>query len=126
VILLCLALILEVVSCSSTSEPAVDRSAERPGELTPPPTGKDAAPSLVDGALADELVIIGGGKDVPALVKEFGGEITFSVKETNTHQAKFPVKDVGELRAIAERLRAKGVQVTRAHVFTPPVPGRDK
>jgi hypothetical protein len=89
------------------------------------PVKEDAAPplDLDDGALPDELVILGGGKDVVTLVKEFGGEITFSVEETNTHQVKFPVKNAAELHTIAEKLRAKGVQVTRAHVFRPPVPG---
>lgn len=115
-ILACLALVLVVVTCAEASEPAADRRFESLGE---PATSR----AKEDGALPDELVILGGGKEVPALVKELGGEITFSVEETNTHQAKFPVKNVAELEMIAEKLRAKGVQVMRVHVFRPPEPG---
>ncbi len=75
--------------------------------------------------LVNELVILESGQDVQSLIAEFGGEITFSVPETDSYQVKFPVSSLEELDVIADKLRKKekGIQVLHVFLIPPPKPG---
>ena len=75
--------------------------------------------------LINELIVLASGQDVELLVSKFGGEITHSVLETGTYQARFPVSSLDELDIIADKLREKekGIQVMHAFVIEPPKPG---
>ncbi len=97
---------------------------QQPEDTWPPPHVVKL-PESETWALDNELVILASGRDVESLVREFGGEITISVPETDTYQVKFPVSTLEELNAIADKLRKKesGIRVIYAFVMRPPEPG---
>ena len=63
-----------------------------------------------DNIVPGELIILGSGKDVPALIKEFDGKITKKIGKTDMYVVQFPVSNRTELDAIKEKLNKKGVQ----------------
>ena len=60
--------------------------------------------------LVNQLAILGEGQDVPAIVAEYGGTITIAVRETDTYQARFPVRSLKQLDAIAKKLQKRGLR----------------
>jgi hypothetical protein len=60
--------------------------------------------------LVNQLAILGEGQDVRAIVAEYGGTITVAVPETDTYQAKFPVRSLKQLDIIARKLRKRGLK----------------
>lgn len=60
--------------------------------------------------LVNQLAILGEGQDVRAIVAEHDGVITVAVPETDTYQAKFPVRSLKQLDAIAWKLQRRGLK----------------
>lgn len=58
----------------------------------------------------NRLSILGSGQDIQTIVKEFGGEITLSIPETDTYEARFPVSSLMELDEIKNQLNVRGVE----------------
>lgn len=81
-------------------------------------------PKTKQRVLVNELVIFAEGKDVASIVVEYDGVITIAVPETDTYQARFPVKSLKELDLIARKLRKRGLKVQYAIVRKPPGPNR--
>lgn len=69
--------------------------------------------------LVNQLAILGDGQDVRAIVAEHGGTITVAVPETDTYQAKFKVRSLKQLDAIAKKLQARGLKTQYVLVTTP-------
>lgn len=61
--------------------------------------------------LTNELTILGSGEDIGSLIKPYRGEITASIKETDTYQIRFPVSNLDQLKVIQSKLRQKGLTV---------------
>ncbi len=60
--------------------------------------------------LVNQLAILGEGQDVRKIVAEYGGTITVAVPETDTYQAKFPVRSLKQLDAVAKKLQKRGLK----------------
>jgi hypothetical protein len=71
----------------------------------------------------NELAILASGQDVATIVREFDGEITVSVPQTDTYQVKFPVSDLEELNEIARELEERGLRAQHVIIMRPPIPG---
>jgi hypothetical protein len=69
--------------------------------------------------LYNELTILASGENIEAIVAEFKGKIVLHVKETDTYQVSFPVKDFGELKQVREALKSKGLTVYYSVVIIP-------
>jgi hypothetical protein len=79
-------------------------------------------PKSKQRVFVDELVIFAEGKDVASIVAEYDGVITISVPQTETYQARFRVKSLRELDAVASKLRKRGLKVQYVIVRKPPGP----
>src|ERR1051325_1062848 len=64
-------------------------------------------PKSKQRVLVDELVIFSDSKDVASIVAEYNGVVTIAVRETDTYQARFPVKSLNQLDVIADKLRKR-------------------
>lgn len=69
--------------------------------------------------LVNQLAILGEGKDVRNIVAECGGTITIAVPETDTYQAKFPVRSLKQLDAVAKKLQQQGLKTQYVIVTKP-------
>jgi hypothetical protein len=79
-------------------------------------------PKSKQRVLVNELVIFSEGKDVASIVAEYNGVVTVVVRDTDTYQARFPVKSLNQLDVIADKLRKRGLKVQYAIVRKPPGP----
>jgi hypothetical protein len=69
--------------------------------------------------LYNELTILASGENIEAIVAKFKGKIVLHIKETDTYQVSFPVKDLGELKQVREALKSKGLTVYYSVVIIP-------
>src|SRR5690242_10185373 len=69
--------------------------------------------------LVNQLAILGEGQDVRRIVAECGGTITVAVPETDTYQAKFPVRSLKQLDAVARKLQRRGLKTQYVIVTKP-------
>jgi hypothetical protein len=67
--------------------------------------------------LNDELTILASDEDIEGIVMEFDGKIVTHVRETDTYQVKFPVKNLRELKKIRIALESKGLIVYYSFVL---------
>jgi hypothetical protein len=110
-----LAFLALALIASSNNLAAPQRRAQNRNVVIDPKSGQRV--------LVNELAILAIGQDIPSIVKEFGGVLTVSVPETNTYQARFPVKSLNKLERIAKKFQKRGVKTLYVVVMNPPIPG---
>ena len=94
------------------------------GSLSLLPSSADDDDEVIDPksgqrVLVNQLAILGEGQDVRTIVAEYGGTITIAVPETDTYQAKFPVRSLKQLDAIAKKLQKRGLKTQYVLVTKP-------
>jgi hypothetical protein len=88
-----------------------------------PPVNVVKEPKSGQWVVVNELIILATGQDIPSLIKVYKGEIVHFVKETDSYQVRFPVRNLNELNRIKEELRKRGIRAVYAIVRKPPSPG---
>ena len=93
------------------------------GSVSLPPSSADddevIDPKSGQRVLVNQLAILGEGQNVRVIVAEYGGTITIAVPETDTYQAKFPVRSLKHLDAIAKKLQKRGLKTQYVLVTKP-------
>lgn len=88
-----------------------------------PPANVVREPASGQWVVVNELIILATGQDIPSIIEVYKGKIVQMIKETDSYQVRFPVRNLDELNRIKEDLAKRGIKAVYAIVMKPPRPG---